>query len=197
MGGLALGGLAAVQWILERRTLGVSGFVERSISFFLRREAAQQEQTLLQADPDALRSALLAATAEELAADEALPQEVAATTRKERGRPLARLVSSRGGLMFVVAVVLGGCIAALQRGTFATKLTHGPGFEAIWGDGALAVLALFGGGVLVGCGTRMAGGCTSGHGLSGCSRLQVGSLVATGTFMGAAVVTTLLLQGMR
>ena len=38
-------------------------------------------------------------------------------------------------------------------------------------------------GLLVGFGTRMGGGCTSGHGVCGISRLSARSIVATGTFM--------------
>lgn len=50
--------------------------------------------------------------------------------------------------------------------------------------------ALVAAGLLVGVGTRMAGGCTSGHGVCGVSRLSRRSLAATATFMaaGAAVV---------
>lgn len=44
-------------------------------------------------------------------------------------------------------------------------------------------------GLLVGIGTRYAAGCTSGHGVSGLSRLSPRSLAATMTFMGAGVVT--------
>ncbi len=49
---------------------------------------------------------------------------------------------------------------------------------------------LIAGGLLVGFGTRLGGGCTSGHGVCGISRLSTRSLVATGLFMaaGAAVV---------
>jgi uncharacterized membrane protein YedE/YeeE len=45
-------------------------------------------------------------------------------------------------------------------------------------------------GLLVGFGTRLGGGCTSGHGVCGISRLSPRSLVATGTFIftGALVV---------
>ena len=46
------------------------------------------------------------------------------------------------------------------------------------------------GGLLVGYGTSMAGGCTSGHGVCGLARLSWRSLAATGTFLGAAVATT-------
>ena len=46
------------------------------------------------------------------------------------------------------------------------------------------------GGFFVGFGTRWAGGCTSGHAISGLSNLQWPSLVATCCFMGAGVVCT-------
>ncbi|MEJ2440745.1 MAG: YeeE/YedE thiosulfate transporter family protein, partial [Gammaproteobacteria bacterium] len=41
---------------------------------------------------------------------------------------------------------------------------------------------------LVGMGTQMAGGCSSGHGLSGCANLSWSSLLATGIFFSTAVV---------
>ena len=44
-------------------------------------------------------------------------------------------------------------------------------------------------GLLVGIGTRYAGGCTSGHGVCGLSRLSPRSLAATLAFMGAGFVT--------
>jgi len=44
-------------------------------------------------------------------------------------------------------------------------------------------------GVLVGLGTRLGGGCTSGHGVCGLSRLSVRSLVATVTFVAAGALT--------
>ncbi len=56
----------------------------------------------------------------------------------------------------------------------------------------LAVLALSG--LLVGFGTRIGSGCTSGHGVCGISRLSPRSVVATLTFMGAAILTVLVLR---
>src|SRR5262245_374526 len=44
------------------------------------------------------------------------------------------------------------------------------------------------GGVLVGFGSRLGGGCTSGHGVCGVARLSVRSIVATVTFMTTAIV---------
>jgi uncharacterized protein len=44
-------------------------------------------------------------------------------------------------------------------------------------------------GVLVGFGTRLGGGCTSGHGVCGISRFSIASIVATLTFIAAGAVT--------
>jgi len=48
--------------------------------------------------------------------------------------------------------------------------------------------------LLVGFGTRLGGGCTSGHGVCGLARLSRRSLVATGSFMITAVVTSFVLR---
>ena len=50
-------------------------------------------------------------------------------------------------------------------------------------------------GLLVGFGTRLGGGCTSGHGVCGISRLSRASLVATATFIAAGAVTVALAGG--
>lgn len=47
-------------------------------------------------------------------------------------------------------------------------------------------------GLLVGIGTRFSGGCTSGHGICGVSRLSIRSIVATLSFMLAGIVTVYL-----
>jgi uncharacterized membrane protein YedE/YeeE len=46
-------------------------------------------------------------------------------------------------------------------------------------------------GLLVGFGARLGGGCTSGHGVCGLSRLSGRSLIATMVFMGTAILTVL------
>jgi uncharacterized membrane protein YedE/YeeE len=50
------------------------------------------------------------------------------------------------------------------------------------------------GGFLVGMGTQMAGGCSSGHGLSGCSNFSWSSLLATSIFFSTAVVVALVIK---
>ena len=59
----------------------------------------------------------------------------------------------------------------------------------------LPVVAI--GGALVGFGTRLCNGCTSGHGLCGLSRLSRRSITATLTFFGIAVVTATLTGALR
>jgi len=50
-------------------------------------------------------------------------------------------------------------------------------------------------GLLVGFGTQMGNGCTSGHGVCGITRFSVRSLVATGTFMAAGMAISTFLTG--
>ena len=54
---------------------------------------------------------------------------------------------------------------------------------------ALPAWQLMGAGLLVGFGTRLGNGCTSGHGICGMGRLSTRSVVATLTFMGMGVAT--------
>jgi uncharacterized membrane protein YedE/YeeE len=51
-------------------------------------------------------------------------------------------------------------------------------------------------GVLVGYGTQLGGGCTSGHGVCGISRFELRSVVATLTFILAGVLTVLALRAL-
>ena len=55
-----------------------------------------------------------------------------------------------------------------------------------------SLFLLIGGGVLVGLGTRISGGCTSGHGISGVGRFSLRSIIATITFMIVGILTVLI-----
>lgn len=55
---------------------------------------------------------------------------------------------------------------------------------------SLLLLAIAG--LLVGVGTRIGGGCTSGHGISGIGRFSLRSIVATVTFMIVGILTVLI-----
>ena len=69
-------------------------------------------------------------------------------------------------------------------GTMPAKLVDAP---PAWGVPTPIWLAIAG--LLVGLGTRIGNGCTSGHGVCGLARLSLRSLVAVMVFFGVAVVT--------
>jgi uncharacterized membrane protein YedE/YeeE len=58
----------------------------------------------------------------------------------------------------------------------------------------LSAVGLVAAGLLVGIGTRIGSGCTSGHGICGLARLSPRSLVAVGTFMATAVITVFVVR---
>ena len=55
-------------------------------------------------------------------------------------------------------------------------------------------LVIIAAGLLVGFGTRMGSGCTSGHGVCGLSRLSMRSLAATLTFMASGAATVFVVR---
>lgn len=101
------------------------------------------------------------------------------------------LTSSNGWrLPLLGGLVIGGVLSAVLDGGWETTWALGK-FDADigWGNGG-KVLWMFGGGLLIGFGTRLAGGCTSGHGIFGMSNLELPSIISTVSFMAAGVVTT-------
>jgi uncharacterized membrane protein YedE/YeeE len=79
--------------------------------------------------------------------------------------------------LFVAGLLAGG--AAFARGA--------PGLFDVAAPASTA--GLLAAGVLVGLGTRLGSGCTSGHGICGVSRLSGRSIVATATFMALGMAT--------
>lgn len=84
--------------------------------------------------------------------------------------------------------------ARTERLAFIAGLVLGPALLAGLGragdtHATTDLLMLAGGGLLVGLGTRLGGGCTSGHGVCGLSRLSLRSLVATLVFMATGALT--------
>lgn len=85
------------------------------------------------------------------------------------------------------AAFLGGLVAA---GLVASHFVE----PSLVEPPALSFPPLIAAGLLVGFGTRLGNGCTSGHGVCGLSRLSVRSLAATITFMAAGVVAVYLFR---
>lgn len=122
--------------------------------------------------------------------------------------------SQKWNLLFLVGSILGGVVAStllqndeplkLSAATVRDLSELGIAFDGglnpgqLFGAEALtspkAIIILLLGGVLVGFGARYAGGCTSGHAISGLSNMQLPSLLAVvGFFTGGLVMTHLLL----
>lgn len=120
--------------------------------------------------------------------------------------------AQRWNLVFLGGALVGGFISSLAGGvtdhqiseaTQSTLIAQGFHFEAkellpqelsVEGFEVGKVLLLLLGGVLIGFGARYAGGCTSGHAISGLSNLQLPSLIAVmGFFMGGLAMSHFLL----
>lgn len=85
---------------------------------------------------------------------------------------------------FLSASFGGGWHLSWALGLFDRRVGWGPAGKVAW---------MFVGGLFIGFGTRLAGGCTSGHGIFGISNFEWPSLVATISFMTGGIVTTQLL----
>ena len=83
-------------------------------------------------------------------------------------------------------------IVGLLAGTIVTALLGGFDSDTMAFPGSPLTTAV--GGFLVGIGTVLGAGCTSGHGICGLARLSVRSMVSTGIFMFFAVATVSLLR---
>ena len=86
--------------------------------------------------------------------------------------------------LFLIGLVVGPLIIyniVLPNNPIAFEITH-------------SYLLIIPGGFLVGFGTRLGGGCTSGHGICGIGRLSLNSMLATVIFVVAGMLTVTILQ---
>ncbi len=98
-------------------------------------------------------------------------------------------------LPLLAGLLCGGLLSALMAhgwtpiwdlGRFDASFGWGPTGKVIW---------MFVGGLFIGFGTRLAGGCTSGHGIFGVSNFERASFTSTLSFMASGVATTALIYG--
>ncbi|TBT27540.1 YeeE/YedE family protein [Vibrio parahaemolyticus] len=80
-------------------------------------------------------------------------------------------------LLFAVGMIAGGLISVLMLGVAVPNTAN------------LSLGMVIAAGLLVGIGTRLGNGCTSGHGICGIGRLSKRSIVATCVFMAVAGLT--------
>ena len=187
--GLLLAGVALGHALLTGRMLAVSGRVTRIVERL--RQAGRPVEGEL--SPAELLQALQDATSAQFGEPAPGPR-----TPPPVPPALPRPAGVVTDLLFFLCVALGGALSRLQQGGPRPSLRlDGLRFAELTATPGRAVLLLFLGGVLVGLGARMAGGCTSGHGLCGSSRLQPGSLVSTASFLACGIAVSLLLEVLR
>ena len=111
----------------------------------------------------------------------------------EIGDRLAGRTRALGPSSFFVFGIVGG---ALVFGLLGGGFRSGDSYSWLAEHGStVTAAALLGGGVLIGIGTRGAGGCTSGHGICGTALGSKASFVATCVFMATAIGATFALKG--
>ena len=80
-------------------------------------------------------------------------------------------------------------LIGLVLGPFVYKILSNKEIELVISNSYILLIIA---GLLVGFGTRISGGCTSGHGISGLSRFSLRSIIATVTFILVGVITVLI-----
>lgn len=98
--------------------------------------------------------------------------------------------------MLVLGMVVGAFIAALLSGDFALVWIPSRWATAFGSGVGLRLLVALLGGVFLGFGARWAGGCTSGHGISGTMQLAVSSWISAICFFIGGIIAAYLLYGL-
>ncbi len=98
------------------------------------------------------------------------------------------------GFVFVFFTIVGGFLAAWTGGEVSNEWLH-PMWIERFGENSMMLRAIvgFAGGVLMAFGARLAGGCTSGHGISGTLQLNVGSWLTVVCMFIAGIAVAMLL----
>lgn len=81
------------------------------------------------------------------------------------------------GTLFLIGTLLGAFVSSLWSGSFKLEVVPAVWRERFGDNSKIRLLVAFMGGVLTMYGARMAGGCTSGHGISGTLQLALSSWV--------------------
>ncbi len=206
IGGGAVALMAGIYPLLTGRTLGVS-----SVYVALLRSLKKEDK--FEMTPEELAEMMMAATAEEFGSGDGDSDGDSDSDGDDHSNgfdlsdyeqvdydpdaaqadsdSLAILTGGEGRGYFLVGMIGGGFIAAQFRGLPIKWSSLGVHFDERYGDNIWFILSvLLVAGILVGFGTRMAGGCTSGHGLTGMACRQPGSLFSTMTFWGVGMSVT-------
>lgn len=95
--------------------------------------------------------------------------------------------------MLVLGVVVGAFVSSMLSGDFRVEVLPSLWVSAFGESLVLRLLGAVVGGMFIGFGARMGGGCTSGHGISGTLQLTIGSWLAFLSFFVGGIITALFL----
>ena len=98
-----------------------------------------------------------------------------------------------GGMLFLIGTFLGALLSVAVSRTFRWEKVPTAWSQQFGSSSAKRLIAAFLGGVIIMYGARMAGGCTSGHGISGSLQLALSSWTFFLTMFAAGIVTALVL----
>jgi uncharacterized membrane protein YedE/YeeE len=123
--------------------------------------------------------------------------ESAISRRKTEAMPYYRMFTPTVDWqwMLIVGVVIGAFLSAFLSGTFRVTIVPSVFAEAFGTAPNFRFIIALGGGMLMGLGARWAGGCTSGHGISGTLQLSVASWVAAICFFAGGILVAGLIYG--
>ena len=196
---LSLSGITLAFWLIIKRPLGVSGSWGRVVVWKKESEIMRVDKPF-QAKSNTMVDSLMAATLEafgDSAVKDALEKHsgkipglstISATLSVDRRLPWT------GHLLFLLMLPVGALITSMFMGNFHLQFDLGELHRNLFGSGFSYILTLLIGGVLIGFGTQLSNGCTTGHGMSGIARLVPASFIATCSFFGSAVIISLLLK---
>ena len=95
--------------------------------------------------------------------------------------------------VFVLSIIAGGALAAITGGEFVSQWLPPMWIDRFGDSLALRAAVAFAGGCLMAFGARLAGGCTSGHGISGTMQLSVASWIAVICFFLGGIPVAMML----
>lgn len=182
--------------LFTNKALGVSGSWYRVAYWRQQRELDKTAAALAQ-NQDATANALMAAALAEFGED-ALGDSMAESSEKAANNDTNKIASAATTrtpwtvhLVFLISTFAGAFLWAIYTGNFHIQYELSELHTQLSGPGWKTLFVLFAGGIFVGIGTQMAGGCSSGHGLSGCSNFSVASVIATIFYFGTAVLVSM------
>lgn len=194
LGAIGFASISLLYFFLIGRLLGVSGSWAKVVFWREQQKLQKENETLHSQGTEVINSTLLAETLAEFGEDAIAELGDVGVSQPETNPVIEKESRWTSHLTFLVSIFVGSLLVSIFTGHFEIRLNLSDIHSQIFGNLWEVWIALFFGGAMVGFGTQMAGGCTSGHGLSGSARMIPASLFSTFIFVISAVLLSLLMK---